>query len=112
MSAPAEIPTIPWPTDEGIWMGHHEQLGWFPFQTKAMKDDLPSAEQLRLEREAPESAPPRRTLAILAQWLESDHNWPYTFQNCHPVKEWRKPTEDELKRARHFYRLDEPAKKE
>ncbi len=97
------ILVIDWPTDEGIWMGHHKDLGWFPFQTKAMRDDLPSAEQLRLERESPETAPPRRVLAIVAQWLESERSWPYTVQNCHPVKMWRKPTAEELAKAKHFY---------
>lgn len=99
---------IPWPTDEGIWMGNNVDLGgWFPFLTKALRDDLPSAEQLRLERESPATAPPRAVLGILAQWPMTKDSWPFTFKGSHPVKEWRRPTEEELKKARHFYRLDQ-----
>lgn len=95
--------TIDWPTDEGIWMGHHIDLGWFPFLTKALRDDLPTKEQLRLEAESPETAPPRAILMIVAQWPESKSSWPYTVKGCHPVKVWRKPDEEELKRAQTFY---------
>lgn len=106
------IPNTEWPTDEGIWMGFHKALGgWFPLLTMALKDDLPSKEQMRLEAESPETAPPRATLAIVAQWPESETKWPYTFKGCHPVKQWRKPTEEELVKARHFYRLDETSPK-
>lgn len=103
----AEI--IPWPTDEGIWMGNiGNRIGWFPLQTRALKDDLPSLEQMRLEKESPETAPPRATLAIVAQFPKSKTSWLYTFQSCHPVNEWRHPDEDEMRRARIFYGLDKP----
>ena len=78
---------------------------WFPLQTMAMKDDLPSAEQMRLERESPATAPPRAVLLIVAQWPESELSWPYTFKGCHPVKQWRRPTDDELIKAKHFYQI-------
>lgn len=82
-------------------MGNIPEIGWLPLQTMALTDDLPSVEQMRLEAE--HEAPPRRILAIVAQWLESATSWPYTFKGCHPVKEWRRPTKEELFKARIFY---------
>src|SRR5579872_6301879 len=92
----ARFPEVPnphdelfdWPLDEGIWMGNVEAVGWFPFRTMALKDDLPSKEQMRLERESPETAPPRAILCITAQWLQEDSNWPYLFKSNHPAREW------------------------
>lgn len=100
-TSPAEI--VPWPTDEGLWMGNVSAVGWFPFYTKGLEDDLPSREQMRLEKESPETAPPRTILCIVAQWLESDKSWPFLFKSNHPAKEWRRPTEDEECRAKVFY---------
>ena len=78
-------------------------IGWFPLETMALKDDLPSFEQLRLERESPENAPPRKTLAIVARYPLNEKNWPFTFKGCHPAKRWRRPTDAELTQARKFY---------
>ena len=108
----AAVPAmVDWPTDEGVWMANialatgSAEPDWFPLQTMAMKDDLPSAEQMRLERESPATAPPRAVLLIVAQWPESELSWPYTFKGCHPVKQWRRPTDDELIKAKHFYQI-------
>jgi len=82
---------IAWPTDEGIWMADILNDGdWFPLKAVALKDDMPGPE-------------PRPTLGIVAQWPESKDSWPFTFQGCHPVKRWRRPSAEELSRAQHFY---------
>lgn len=100
---------IDWPTTEGIWIGYIEGVGEFPFKTMFLRDDLPTREMLRIEQEEPLAAPPRRTLALVAQWPESEKSWPYTFKRCHPVKRWRRPTEEELAKALHFYELKSEA---
>ena len=101
--APAVVPPVPWPTDVGIWRGFVEGgIGWFPLQTLYLRDDLPTGEEMAREA-AGEVMPPRRVLAVVAQWLESETSWPYTFQQCHPVKQWRRPTEQEMARAQVFY---------
>lgn len=96
---------VAWPTDEGIWLGDVKEIGWFPFQTKYLRDDLPSLDEIKRE-ESGEVMPPRRVLAIVAQFLESDTSWPYLFKGNHPAKEWRRPDVDEMSRARIFYGLD------
>jgi hypothetical protein len=103
MSDTTEI--IPWPTSDGLWMANITEIGWFPLQVMALKDDLPSLEQMLLEKESPESAPPRAIAGYVAQWPESKGHWPYTFKGSHPVKEWRKPTYEELTKAKQFYNL-------
>jgi len=80
-------------------------LGWFPFRTMALKDDLPTSEQLAIEASDPANAPPRATLAIVAEWAFSAEHGAYTFKGCHPVTQWRRPTLEEMAKARHFYRL-------
>lgn len=95
-----------WPTDKGIWMGYFEGVeDWIPMLTDEMKDDLPSQEQLRLEKEDPENAPPRKTLLIVAQQPVPPEAgvWPYTFQGCHSATKWRRPTDEELEKARIFH---------
>lgn len=77
-------------------------IGWFPLKTLYLRDDLPSREEMAREA-AGEVMPPRPVLAVLAQWPESDKSWPFTFKNCHPVKEWRRPTDEEMAKALHFY---------
>jgi hypothetical protein len=103
-SAPAAgSASVEWPTDEGIWMGFIDGgIGWFPMQTMYLRDDLPTREEMAREA-AGEVMPPRKVLAIVAQWPESETSWPYTFQGCHPAKQWRRPDEDELRRALIFY---------
>lgn len=76
-------------------MGYHDALGWFPFQTMALRDDLVPAGEVG------------RVLTIVAQWPESKDSWPYTFRGCHPVKQWRRPNADELEKARKFYGLND-----
>ena len=98
---------VEWPTDEGIWMANFpDGIGWLPMETLALRDDLPSKEQRRLEYE--HEAPPRKILAIVARLPLRDGSWPYVFKGTHPAKEWRRPTADEMKRARVFLGL-EPA---
>jgi hypothetical protein len=71
-------------------MGFIDSVGWFPMRTKELTDDLGSG----------------ACLAILAQFPESASSWPFTFQGCHPVKLWRRPTGDEMERAKVFYGLN------
>jgi hypothetical protein len=108
-SANQELPTlVEWPTDEGIWMGNMGKPGageWFPLKTAPLRDDLPSPEEIAREK-AGEVMPPRAILAIVAQWPKSETEWPFLFKGNHPVKEWRRPTPDELQRAKRFYRLE------
>lgn len=84
---------IEWPTDEGIWMANFESVGWFPIQTMYLRDDLPTVEEMAREKSG-EVMPPRKVLAILAQFPESENSWPYTFKSCHPAKGWRRPTDE------------------
>jgi hypothetical protein len=93
---------VEWPSDEGIWMGWIETTSgdWFPLKTMALRDDLPRGGETLANSQ-------RRLLAIVAQWPESEKSWPYTFKGCHPVKRWRRPTEDELRRAKIFYGITE-----
>ena len=94
---------VEWPTDEGIWMGNISSgIGWFPLQTMYLRDDLPSREEMD-RAAAGEVMPPRPVLAVLAQWPESEQSWPYTFKGCHPVSEWRRPSDEEKEKALHFY---------
>ena len=37
---------VEWPTDEGIWIGWIDGVGWFPMQTMYLRDDLPSREAM------------------------------------------------------------------
>jgi hypothetical protein len=97
---------LAWPVSAGIWMGFIDETGWFPMQVKPLEDDMPSAEQLRLEKESPETAPKRETLIYLAQFPESATKWPYTFPGCHPAKRWRLPDEEERFKAERFYGLN------
>ena len=87
--------TVEWPTDEGIWMARFESIGWFPIRSKYLRDDLPTREEMAREA-AGEVMPPRKVLAIVAQFPESATSWPFTFQKCHPAKEWRRPTAEEM----------------
>ena len=96
----AEI--LEWPTDEGMWMANFQSIGWFPLRTKYLRDDLPTIEEMAREA-AGEVLPARKILAILAQFPESKTSWPFTFQSCHPVKHWRRPTDEEMAKARIFY---------
>jgi len=101
--APVSCSETPWPTDEGIWMGWIDSgIGWFPMQTMYLRDDLPSKEEIEEERRSGVKWI-GKPLVIVAQWPESETSWPYTFQQCHPVKRWRRPTEDETRRAMIFY---------
>ena len=100
---------IEWPTTEGIWMGWFEDVGWFPMKTMFLRDDCPTLAMLRIEQEEPLAAPPRRPLALVAQFPESAASWPFTFQKCHPAKKWRRPDEDELFKALAFYGLHSEA---
>lgn len=99
---PAEI--LAWPTDEGIWMADFKSIGWFPIRTMYLRDDCPTAAEMAREA-AGEIMPPRPVIAIVAQFPESETSWPYTFQACHPAKQWRRPTVEELARAKHFYSI-------
>lgn len=95
--------TVEWPTDEGIWMAWiGDTTGWFPLRSKYLRDDLPTREEMAREA-AGEVMPPRKVLAIVAQWPESEKSWPFTFKGCHPAQLWRRPTEDEMRRAKIFY---------
>ncbi|HEY1171014.1 MAG TPA: hypothetical protein VGH19_06545 [Verrucomicrobiae bacterium] len=99
---------FPWPTAGGIWMGYIDGgIGWMPMQAMELKDDLPSVEQMRLEKDNPLTAPPRATLAITAQFPQPDGCWPYLFPGNHPVKAWRLPVGDELSRAKKFLGVKE-----
>ena len=40
---------------------------------------------------------------LVAQFPESATSWPFTFQKCHSAKEWRRPTAEEMEKARKFY---------
>src|SRR5262245_38614712 len=98
---------VDWPTDEGIWMGYVSKTsGWFPFRTMALRDDLPSAEQLEAERLDPVNVPPRAILMIVAQFPQSQDRWPYTVQGCHPATKWRRPNDEEKQKALHFYGME------
>jgi len=86
-SAASACSDFDWPTDEGIWMGFIEPIGWFPMKTKGLIDDLGSNE----------------CLAILAQFPKSKDDWPFTFKGCHPATKWRRPTDEEMSKAKIFY---------
>lgn len=74
-------------------MGFVDAVGcWFPLKAKALLGDLPD-----------DAATFGKPIGIVAQWPDSKNSWSYTFKGCHPVKRWRKPTQAELTRARHFY---------
>jgi len=89
---------LPWPTEEGIWMGWLEDC-WFPLKAVELKGDLEDMKK---------SIPTEHfTLGIVVQFPMSDESWPFTFKQCHPVEKWRRPTEDELRRARAFYEIPE-----
>ncbi len=101
-----------WPDGDGIWMANIPEIGWFPLRVKALVDDLPSAEQLHAEAVSPETAPPRRILAYVAQFPESETSWPYLFPGNHPAKEWRRPSMDEMAKADRFYGVSKEEKKQ
>jgi len=81
---------LDWPTGEGIWMGWFQDC-WFPFLAKPLKKYPPDQ--------------PHMPMPIVVQFPQSKTSWPYTFQACHPVKEWRLPDDDELAKAKHFYQI-------
>ena len=83
-------------------MAKFESVGWFPIRSMYLRDDLPTLEEIAREA-AGELMPPRKVLAIVAQFPESEKRWPYTFKGCHPVKEWRRPSADEMEKARKYY---------
>lgn len=85
-------PIFTWPQDEGIWMGWLDDC-WFPLKVKELKGDTEGHADFG------------RTIAIVAQFPESTTSWVYLFQGNHPVLRWRRPTEDELRRARQFYQI-------
>lgn len=86
-------PVYPWPGGEGIWMGWIEEMKhWFPLRVKELKDDL----------QGPDFGKP---IAIVAQFPVSPDSWPYLFRGNHPVTQWRRPTEQELAKAKTFYGL-------
>ena len=79
-----------------MWMAWIEAIqDWFPLRARLLKEYPPDV--------------PHLEMPIIAQWPESDKSWPYTFKGCHPVKRWRKPTEEELAKAQHFYGQDNQA---
>lgn len=87
---------IAWPNSDGLWMAFFDSMGcWFPIRTLALRDDL----------DAKNPNPP--VLAIVAQFPESQTSWPFTFRQCHPAKRWRRPTDDERKKAQVFYGIGE-----
>lgn len=81
-----------WPTEKGIWMGKVNDVDFFPMKAKLLKE-YPEG-----ERHLP--------MPIVVQYPQSDTSRPYTFKECHPIKEWRKPTDEELTQANHYYGLD------
>ena len=89
--SPASDGYVSWPTEAGIWMGNIGK-SWFPLRVKLLKE-YPEGEA-------------HLPMPLVAQYPQSETNWPYTFEGCHPVKEWRKPTEEELAKAIVFYRID------
>ena len=81
-----EQETVEWPTDKGIWMGYFEAVkDWIPMLTDELKENLPTPN------------------LIVAQFPESNKSWPYTFQGCHSVNKWRRPTDEELEKAKKFH---------
>ncbi len=88
-SSPASDGYVSWPTEAGIWMGNIG-TSWFPLRVKLLKE-YPEGEA-------------HLPMPLVAQYPQSETTWPYTFEGCHPVKEWRKPTEEELAKAKAFYR--------
>ncbi|HEY3898952.1 MAG TPA: hypothetical protein VGM54_10085 [Chthoniobacter sp.] len=92
----SEAEEIDWPTEEGIWMAYLEEMGcWFPLKARLLKKYAPGV--------------PHLPMPIVAQWPESIQRWPYTFQRCHPAKRWRRPTEEEMAKARNFYGEETPS---
>ena len=79
-----------WPTEPGIWMGKINDVDFFPMKARLLKE-YPEGEA-------------HLPMPIVVQYPKSDTDWPYTFEGCHPIKEWRKPTAEELKQAEHYYR--------
>lgn len=89
-------PVFPWPVSEGIWMGWLNDC-WFPLKVKELKGDLQD-----MTATIPDETV---TIAIVAQFPESETSWPYLFRGNHPVNQWRLPSEEEMVRAKHFYGL-------
>jgi hypothetical protein len=81
--------TVDWPTEPGIWCGEIPGVGWFPMRVRRWK-------------EYPEGVP-HLPMPLVAQFPESKTSWPFTVQGCHPAKSWRRPTDDEMRRAKIFY---------
>lgn len=100
--APGAWPAEPWPTDEGIWIGYVDGVGWMPFQTMFLRDDLPTQQDMAEEKRTGVKWI-GKPLAVVAQLPERDGSWPYLFKGSHPVSRWRRPDADELRRAQVLY---------
>ena len=87
-----DVLCVDWPTEPGIWMGKINETDFFPMKAKWLKE-YPEGEF-------------HLPMPMIVQYPQSDTSWPFTVKECHPIKAWRKPTDDELTQAKHYYRLD------
>ena len=97
---------MPWPDSGGIWMAWIEDMQcWFPLRAMPLRDDTPTGEEIARHK-LENTCHLREVLAIVVQLPRSKTEWPYVFRGNHPCVRFRRPTELELKHARHFYGLD------